>query len=372
MQTCTSGATPRTAIFAIDSISEPTRSPHETPRPGVQSRGAIAATENYESLATSFDAKIEQNIPEDDPRSSDRFPRRRPRHGPKTEAGISLGEFKSLKELLAIIMDAVEGHQRIHDQAGIVHGNISFGNILMTRDIDSQTGHRRGFLVDLDVSRFLDDAAIFRGNHKRVLYRDGSEKRLPPLFDRQLRTGTIDKIMHAPISGTFPFLAIDTLRCKEPHSCASDLESFFWLLVWTCAVYDGAANRTDFTRLDETDGRRLILKRLLNDTNEEAAESKVGWLHNYLGDIRRFKDPTYGCHLFAPYFVPILDCLAKFGTLVWNGRDFLNEGPEVRTHPRVLWILRQTYARLPSVDPAPNSVFFNEAIIVEPYDHQSW
>ncbi|KZT34403.1 hypothetical protein SISSUDRAFT_1052851 [Sistotremastrum suecicum HHB10207 ss-3] len=307
----------------------------------------------------------------------DRFAKRRHCRLLMAEAGTPLGEFKSLKELFGVLIDGVKGHQRLHDNMRILHRDISFGNILMSRKADPHTGHRRGFLIDLDFAKFLDDNDDENTvtHHKSPVEQHISPAMQRLSLNRQINTNTntIDEVTQvAPITGTLPFIAIDVLRRGARHSHVHDLESFFWLLVWTCTVYDGAGNRVDLKRLHKKDDRRLMLKKLVKqDTYSEAADSKTGWLQNYLGDIRRYKDPAYGCHFFAIYFIPVLDCLSKLGALMQDGRDPVQEGPDVRTYSRVLWVLEQTYARLPSEDPAPDPLSLPKVIILKPYVQDS-
>lgn len=65
----------------------------------------------------------------------------------------------------------------------------------------------KGFLIDLDLAKHVDST-----------HRSGAPHR----------------------TGTMEFMAIEILQGGTAHSWRHDLESFFYVLIWICALYHGA------------------------------------------------------------------------------------------------------------------------------------
>ena len=69
-------------------------------------------------------------------------------------------------------------------------------------------GEPRGFMIDLDLAKVI-----------------GSEG---------------SGAMHR--TGTMEFMAIEVLRRSEPHSYRHDLESFLYVLIWICVIYESTGD----------------------------------------------------------------------------------------------------------------------------------
>ncbi|KAJ7091898.1 hypothetical protein B0H15DRAFT_179465 [Mycena belliarum] len=129
------------------------------------------------------------------------------------DIGSSPENYKSTFDLVQALWHAIQGHQTAFE-AGVLHRDISIGNILI-----SETD-LLGFLHDWDYSEFTPEGlARF---HK--LFPDRS----PNILDKSLKDMT----------GTYPFLALDLLQARRKgvtrqHECKHDLESFYWVLIWT-------------------------------------------------------------------------------------------------------------------------------------------
>lgn len=72
-----------------------------------------------------------------------------------------------------------------------------------------RNGELKGFLIDLDMAK--------------VIGSDGS--------------GAMNR------TGTMEFMAINVLRRSVPHSYRDDLESFFYVLIWICVMYESTGDR---------------------------------------------------------------------------------------------------------------------------------
>ncbi|KAF6755155.1 hypothetical protein DFP72DRAFT_1008993 [Ephemerocybe angulata] len=119
--------------------------------------------------------------------------------------GDSMYDFDGERETLAAIRDAIAAHQRLLER-GILHGDISLGNILFGGPHAPED--LRGVLIDLDVA-------------------------VEAQFDE-------NPIGHG-FSGTFPCISLLQLhgkgrRFKVAHDYFDDLESFFWVLIQI--IYD--------------------------------------------------------------------------------------------------------------------------------------
>ncbi|KFZ04893.1 hypothetical protein V501_08875 [Pseudogymnoascus sp. VKM F-4519 (FW-2642)] len=110
--------------------------------------------------------------------------------------GRPLGTFHTLLELLQVFRDAIKCHRSLYHDARILHQDISPGNIIILDSKDEQMP--KGILIDLD-----------------------SAIELAELLETE-----------PGITGTRPFIAIGVLK-KELHSYRHDLESFFYVFLWT-------------------------------------------------------------------------------------------------------------------------------------------
>jgi serine/threonine protein kinase len=110
--------------------------------------------------------------------------------------GRLLNTFQSLTELLQVLRDAIKCHRSLLYDAKILHQDVSPGNIIILDGQDEQKP--KGILIDLDSAIELAEG---------------------------LETGP-------GITGTRPFIAIGVLK-SECHTYRHDLESFFYVFLWT-------------------------------------------------------------------------------------------------------------------------------------------
>ncbi|EMD37029.1 hypothetical protein CERSUDRAFT_84045 [Gelatoporia subvermispora B] len=127
--------------------------------------------------------------------------------------GRPIFEFRSTKEMVTTIRNAVAGHRKAR-RVGLLHRDVSSGNVLI---VDEEQKKGPGLLCDFDYSSFLEPDAD-----------DVAEVVTQPDDDIDGTTELKER------TGTLYFIAIGILR--EPsgvqHTTADDLESFYWLLVW--------------------------------------------------------------------------------------------------------------------------------------------
>jgi hypothetical protein len=112
-------------------------------------------------------------------------------------AGRPLHEYRSVRELLEALRDAIQGHKSLLEDGKILHRDISGNNIIITEA--AIEGDPKGMLIDLDLAKELDSLP------------SGARHR----------------------TGTMQFMAIEVLEGKG-HTYRHDLESFFYVFIWMC------------------------------------------------------------------------------------------------------------------------------------------
>ncbi|KAF8313328.1 hypothetical protein F5887DRAFT_892569 [Amanita rubescens] len=111
--------------------------------------------------------------------------------------GEPIVAFKSTRELVEVIRDAIKGHKALMD-CGLLHGDISASNILLATNEEY-----KGIIHDLDYSNNLPKWDKFSGGPSEI-----------PKY-----------------TGTYKFMARDIMDGMS-QGPMHDLESFFWLLAW--------------------------------------------------------------------------------------------------------------------------------------------
>ncbi|KAF8958371.1 hypothetical protein BDZ97DRAFT_2061763 [Flammula alnicola] len=250
-----------------------------------------------------------------------------------TPLAQGLPYFSTKKELISVLIDAIEAHRRLVEQSKILHRDISVNNIMMYRptlpketepnstderdseassiqlqiaDAGESSRMRRGILIDLDYALMREDG----------LGRD---------------TATVG---HR--TGTLPFMAIELLMGLpdgEEQKSRHDLESFFYVLLWICWHYAGPNNaeRQNFDIM-ETDIKTWIAAK----TFGQVGRSKAGVMTSSAGAF-----DLIVLRLFAPYFEDLKPCVEKLRKKMF---------PEINTdieYQDIIDILEETRKVLP-------------------------
>ncbi|KAG6917064.1 hypothetical protein DXG01_004036 [Tephrocybe rancida] len=123
-----------------------------------------------------------------------------------------LWEVGSVEEFMDIFVDCVHCHYHAYSSGRVLHRDLSENNLMFKTAVN---GTKKGILNDWDMASFVDEND-----------------------DIQLSTAT-----HR--TGTVPFMAMDLLvnNSPPPHLYRHDLESFFYILVWS-AVHHDFTNKT--------------------------------------------------------------------------------------------------------------------------------
>ena len=150
-------------------------------------------------------------------------------------------------------------------KAGILHRDISIGNIMLTETEDD------GFLIDLDLAIKIKD---------------------PKPSGAPSRTGT--KV----------FMAIGALL-GEQHSFMHDLESFFWVFFWICVHYEG------LNKHGKTCERRTEFEEWNYENPQKLATTKIGTISSRMFGLVD-KEVTKHC-------ASLLPCLKELHGVVFPG-----------------------------------------------------
>ncbi|OBZ74038.1 hypothetical protein A0H81_06280 [Grifola frondosa] len=125
------------------------------------------------------------------------------------EVGKSLKEFKDSLSLVKHILDGVTAHEEAVEKAGILHRDVSAGNLLIYPVITKNT---EGIITEVDWHGLLNDWEL-------------SKPVIAP--------GTAEEARHSDRTGTWQFMSAHILdnRYRSP-SIEDELESFFHVLLY--------------------------------------------------------------------------------------------------------------------------------------------
>ncbi|KAI1164025.1 hypothetical protein F5B18DRAFT_661377 [Nemania serpens] len=153
-----------------------------------------------------------------------------------SDYGEPIYKASSRAALLGALEGCIQGHESLYKEAGLLHRDISINNLMIYEG--DRKSSLSSFLIDLDlaVKVKLTEASGAKG-----------------------------------ITGTRAFMSIGVLL-NEGHTFMDDLESFFWVLFWTCVHYDrhGRGQETDFTEWNKVDRKTLVgLKKAVIDDERD-------------------------------------------------------------------------------------------------------
>ncbi|TBU27779.1 hypothetical protein BD311DRAFT_865880 [Dichomitus squalens] len=131
--------------------------------------------------------------------------------------GRPLKRFRSTRELVEAVRDAIEGHREAWD-VGVLHRDVSTGNVLIAERPEERL---RGFLHDFDYSSMTKDIPPPL---------DSSDTLTDPRL-RMAEAGDDDDLKER--TGTYHCMSYYSLENEDAiHSVQHDLESFYWTLLW--------------------------------------------------------------------------------------------------------------------------------------------
>ncbi|KAH9930096.1 uncharacterized protein B0H18DRAFT_930880, partial [Fomitopsis serialis] len=193
-----------------------------------------------------------------DPKNANYYERSHMRVIMKT-VGRPLSSFKSTKELVHALRDAIIGHRQAY-HAGIIHRDISEGNVMIC---DTRISSFAGFLLDFDygfdwktalkqVGWPADEASwrmfVEKYNESLPCIRRHAppKQTIPVLGSHSADTSKLETKMKQR-TGTLDSMAIEILETYCAHDIRHDLESFLWLYFFgTQEGWDSAARKRQF------------------------------------------------------------------------------------------------------------------------------
>ncbi|KAM5544098.1 hypothetical protein V8D89_002284 [Ganoderma adspersum] len=230
------------------------------------------------------------------------------------EVGRPITQFKSTKELATAFRDALIGHRDAMRRGGILHRDISMGNILI---VDDPEEHERfcGFIHDFDYSsmtRSAPEGNIPLSSATSLLNADD--------VDGQLKERT----------GTFLFMSDELLDSPDPvvHDVRHDIHAFYWVLLWVLLRHT-AHNMPRRKGAHPYEACARVFK--LGAREEDAADAKRAWFFE-----SRFLVVTGNGALTA--------LMQEFGALV-SASALEPENPRALEHDAVLDVFDRALAR---------------------------
>ncbi|PIL28127.1 hypothetical protein GSI_09778 [Ganoderma sinense ZZ0214-1] len=206
------------------------------------------------------------------------------------EVGRSVTHFRNTKELVTAFRDAVIGYRTAMTKGGILHRDISVGNILIVDNPASQD-QCCGFIHDFDYSSM-----------SRVAPQDDISSLPTAALDSLLLADDLHEFLKER-TGTFLFMAIALLNpSPEPiiHAIPHDLESFYWVLLWVVLRH----TKHVVASMKGKSRHETCAEVFKQGDAEEASKSKFFWVkfHVKYLDVTRNK--------------PLTDLLKQFAVLI--------------------------------------------------------
>ncbi|KAI0763350.1 hypothetical protein BD413DRAFT_643487 [Trametes elegans] len=179
------------------------------------------------------------------------------------DVGRPITQFGSTKVLAGAFCDSIFGHQQAWTIAGVLHRDVSVGNILISDDPSGGPGI--GFIHDFDYSSMTPDPDKHAGmSTTNTAAHDAAQAP---------SNGTEDNARHKERTGTYYFMAYELLTGKEViHDAHHDLESFYWVLLWV------VLRHTDCYLQDQS-GPEHCMTTFKYGSDTISANAKVGWVN---------------------------------------------------------------------------------------------
>lgn len=232
------------------------------PSSASRSRKVAGSKRSSDQTSTPMPSSKRHCSPSPTVAGSDVLPNRVHRRVILSDHGIPIYEAASRGLLLGALADCIQGHESLRQKAGLLHRDISIGNLMVGKD-------SRGFLIDLDLAIKEERVAASGAKGK---------------------------------TGTRAFMAIGALL-GEQHSFMHDLESFFWVLFWICIHCDGPG-----------EGKVVAEYDMWNYADTaELAKTKRGTVYGEGDFVKEMED------YFTPYWRPMIPWINRLRRVVFPG-----------------------------------------------------
>ncbi|RPD54995.1 hypothetical protein L227DRAFT_533745 [Lentinus tigrinus ALCF2SS1-6] len=231
--------------------------------------------------------------------------------------GRPITEFKDTKELVLAMRDAIMGHRQAWEMAGVLHRDISVGNILIVDEPEPNSF--KGFIHDFDYSSMTDTPPV-----KNEEPLDEQAAQVPA---EDALAAMEDALLAAQKerTGTFYFMALELLSSAcMLHEVHHDLESFCWVLLWVILRHT-----------NHNLGQQYCTTVFKYGSDDEAVNGKVGWL----GFERREQRASQ--RLTIKNNVPLTDMMYKLRTMVRRSAH----GFDILTYDSLLEVFNEALAK---------------------------
>ncbi|TFK88995.1 hypothetical protein K466DRAFT_546057 [Polyporus arcularius HHB13444] len=238
------------------------------------------------------------------------------------DVGRPLTKAKNTKELVRALRDATIGHKLAFEKAGVLHRDMSVGNILIVDEAEDESF--AGFIHDFDYSAMTDVAPGDEPELADSVGADGLESMGVVLTfkddERKERTGT------------YYFMAVEILRSRVVHGVHHDLESLYWVLVWIVL-------RHTVHNLSVTQAQGVFVFGI----DRQSAGMKVEWVSSQVDEFE------------IPGNEPLTKLLRDMALLVIKSIGTKTSKPEPLTHDAVIQLFDEALASpgWPEIDFVP-------------------
>ncbi|KAI0327074.1 hypothetical protein GY45DRAFT_1428709 [Cubamyces sp. BRFM 1775] len=232
--------------------------------------------------------------------------------------GRPLSRFKTTKELAMAMRDAIKGHHVATRYGGILHRDVSSGNILIVDRPIPDKPDCKGVLHDFDYSS-MTAVPPPPGDAQSAL------SEAPPLHRLEVdENDAEDAEKFKERTGTYYFIAhdlIDPDTITPIHDICHDLESYYWVLLWVVLRHTNhTAGITCADLFPFGDDRT-------------AAEKKYNWGHKMRRSLTVVNNP------------PLTKLLEDFKMLIYFSLQEKMAGPVPLTYEAVLRVFDEAIAR---------------------------
>ncbi|KAI0058535.1 hypothetical protein BV25DRAFT_1829977 [Artomyces pyxidatus] len=277
--------------------------------------------------------------------------------------GRPLWEFKSYSELLRALIAALKGHKFLFDQ-GMLHRDVSAGNILIAKDAASAPPGCEGFINDIEFVTIPENVEIRTKEKVAPVPLWGTGARALGLMTPETERSRVSfpQTSETAIMGTLQFKAVDVLEAAERNqqfsqNVAGDLESIVWTLSYCVMRYvmekvKDETERETMTKIFQTTFGHLALSSII--TSRRSLEP-ITWISTL-----EIAEPSRDEVLPEPMII-LFEKLA----LKMLEKDTQSIRQSLEDHERIL-LLRESKLPPPGVDissePEPESTLAYEIL----------
>ncbi|KAF9233551.1 hypothetical protein BU15DRAFT_66499 [Melanogaster broomeanus] len=214
--------------------------------------------------------------------------------------------FSSREELIRVFIDCIKAHRKAFAR-GVLHRSITFTNLLIMATVltGSSAKSSVGFLTDWGFALVdKEKAAQF------------SEPKFPTPWPNTkcfARATDQDDTLHHTASLMYDTQSAEHTQSSSPHRSHKvhhDLESFFYVLLVICILFEGPRQHRQLTELEDT----VLNSWWTPNTYQLAADFKASAFTCGLPSFKRIITSR-----FTPYFRPLIEPITELFDAIFGG-----------------------------------------------------